>query len=708
MRFLYDVLGLKEEKFDIKLVVLMMLLAYAFAVVARLAWVDMFNEAPNFYWNDQIMINTNDGYWYAEGARDIIAGTHQDNDLSPVTSPLSILTAYIVKLTHIKLETVILYMPAVFGSLLAIPVFLLGAAFRQYTIGFIAALIAPIAWSYYNRTMTGYYDTDLLIVVLPTFFITSLIWSIQRKSYIAMLFVPIFAIYGAMWHTGGWHIANGSFYLLLAYTLFFDRREKFNYKLLSLIAVSILAADIYVKLALAVVLWGIFFKLKEQMQEKVLYVIFALVAVLFFALGGYGWFASVLQSAYFVRALVADEINNSFKYYEVVNTVREAGQIPFETFAARISGNEIALFFSTIGYVLLSMRYRVFLLALPMVALGFFAVQGGLRFTVFAVPFVSLGAGYLLYLLGDKAGGLLKPIVLLVGSAALLFPNVKHIKEYRVPIVFEKNEVTVLDRLKSIADREDYVIAWWDYGYPIRYYSDVKTIIDGAKHSGSQNYTVSFALAFPNEEAAANMMRLDAEFTEKSFTKNYLSFEGMLQEYKYSVPDDFIAAISNPDFKLPEKTRDVYLYLPYRMMEIYPTVQIFSAVDPLSGQVRKQPFFYYADKYQDAGNVIDLGGGIRLLKDKNAVQIGQNIVPLNSFFLTRYDNQGQLHVQKQTINPNSPVSVIFLQSYRAFLVVDNETLNSPYIRMFVLEQYNHDYFEPVILTPLAKVFKLKK
>jgi len=36
--------------------------------------------------------------------------------------------------------------------------------------------------------------------------------------------------------------------------------------------------------------------------------------------------------------------------------------------------------------------------------------------------------------------------------------------DYRVPSVFTKDEVKVLDRLKNIASREDYVVAWWDYG----------------------------------------------------------------------------------------------------------------------------------------------------------------------------------------------------------------------------------------------------
>ncbi len=64
-----------------------------------------------------------------------------------------------------------------------------------------------------------------------------------------------------------------------------------------------------------------------------------------------------------------------------------------------------------------------------------------------------------------------------------------------------------MDRLKNIASREDYVVAWWDYGYPIRYYSDVKTLVDGARHSGNINFPVSFAL-LKISASFGNMARL--------------------------------------------------------------------------------------------------------------------------------------------------------------------------------------------------------
>ena len=70
----------------------------------------------------------------------------------------------------------------------------------------------------------------------------------------------------------------------------------------------------------------------------------------------------------------------------------------------------------------------------------------------------------------------------------------KHIDSYRVPTVFNADEVKVLNKLKDIAQREDYVVSWWDYGYPLRYYADVKTLVDGGKHSGVVNFPVSYML----------------------------------------------------------------------------------------------------------------------------------------------------------------------------------------------------------------------
>ncbi len=89
-------------------------------------------------------------------------------------------------------------------------------------------------------------------------------------------------------------------------------------------------------------------------------------------------------------------------------------------------------------------------------------------------------------------------------TVTVLYPNYKHIQSYKVPTVFNKDEVKVLNDLQSKTDREDYVISWWDYGYPIRYYADVKTLGDGGKHSGSVNFPLSFMLTHSQKRSCSN------------------------------------------------------------------------------------------------------------------------------------------------------------------------------------------------------------
>ena len=175
---------------------------------------------------------------------------------------------------------------------------------------------------------------------------------------------------------------------------------------------------------------------------------------------------------------------------------------------------------SIIGYIWLSYKHRIMFLGLPMIGLGFLALSGGLRFTIYAVPVLALGIAFFVYELSNMIkNNMLKYGIMAILTIAILVPNIKHAIDYKVPTVFNKDEVVVLDKLKKIASREDYVVGWWDYGYPIRYYADVKTLSDGVQHSGSTNFPTSFVLTHPQEEAS-KMLRLDVEYTENRFKKD--------------------------------------------------------------------------------------------------------------------------------------------------------------------------------------------
>ncbi len=652
------------------------------------------------------MINTNDGYAWAEGARDILSGVSQPNDLSKIQSSTAQLTAIFAKILPFSFESIILFMPVFLSSLIVIPLVLIGRSFNNLEMGFIAALVASITWSYYNRTMIGYYDTDMLNIVLPTFLLWSIIWAMRTREDKYLLITALEILFYRWWYPESYALEFSFFALILLYTLVFERKNLYNYKLMTLMLLAMPMLDELIRLVMVV---GVFFAFKQEKMQKYIYYVFAVAVLIFLATGGINPIWGKLKSYVFKSSVSAAKDGLNLHFFNVMQTVREAGHIPFETFANRISGSIATFVLSIIGFIYLAYRHKVMLFALPMIGLGFLASVGGLRFTVYAVPVLALGIAFLIVEIANKMPDKkFRYLSMILLSAAVLYPNIMHVYSYKVPTVFMKDEVKVLDKLKHIADREDYVVAWWDYGYPIRYYADVKTLTDGAKHYGSVNFPVSFILTHPQEEAA-KMARFDVEYTEKNFKEKrpFRNIELMTVDAGFDDTNDFLLSLQTDDVKLPKKTRDIYLYLPFKMLNIYPTVSAFSNIDLMSGNKTKAPFLYMSRSFKDTGETIKLGRGISIDKKTQTVQIGQNKVPMRRFVRTYYDKTMKLRKDEQILDFSSPISVIYMSNYGTFLVLDEEAYNSLYIQLFVLENYNKNLFDKVITTPKAKVYKLK-
>lgn len=701
-------LKLKEEHTSLRSLFVLMAIAYLFAISMRFIWPYEVKSVPQFHWNNELIINNNDGYFYAQGARDILKGSHEHNSLSPVDDPISKTTAFLSKIIPVTFETLILYMPAFLGSLIVIPLLLIGRALNQTTLGFIAALIGSIAHSYYNRTMTGYYDSDMLNIVFPVFETYSLILALthQRNRYLLPITMSI-ALY-QWWYPQAYALDSALFILIILYALIFDRKNNYIYKIALFILIGILSLPFLVKIGLALAVFS-FFHYQKELSIKFFWPLFAAVATGYFLTGGIDTILSLLKS-YVFRQSEVNATSDALIYYNVVNTVREAGQIPFTLFAERISGHTVTFIAACIGYIMAIIAYRPLLIMLPLTGLGFLAMSSGLRFTIYAVPAMAIGIAYLIvYISRHTHLTLLRYSVIGILTISALYPNYNHIKEYMMPTVLATEEIEALDALGKMSSQNDYVVGWWDYGYPIRYYSDVQTWVDGGRHGGDSSYPVSFVLAAKDSYSAAHMMRLYTEYleTRKIDTNNTKNdFERMMTDEGFKDPNDFTAALSLPDYKVPKKTREVYLYLPLKMMEIFPTVALFSNLD-LTGKTQpQQPFFYSTRSIQDTGKTIELGQGLSIIKETSTLKLGAQNLPIKSFYQVGYDSKQKLQINQQNFASNG-LNVIYMASYGQFLVLDDFYLKSQYIQMFVFEQYDTNMFAPVILSPMTKIYKLK-
>ena len=682
-------------------------IAYLFSLLVRMIWVYQFSGYDDFMWNDQLMINTNDGYYFASGVQNALDGLHHENPrvASLYDYGLVALSSFLVKVTPFSLESILLYLPAFISSLIVVPIILIGRMFGDMLWGFFAALLGSIAWSYYNRTMVGYYDTDMFAVMMPLFIIYFLMKSTIDLELKTIFYGTFFVVLYPFFYDQGASVLYSIVLLYTLYMLFYHRKEKVSYEMLILLFLALTPLGIekpalyFVKFLLLVVVYIVLKKREWRLKELI--VSASVLFVLFLYFGNVVDLIVAKIVSYTVKG--TDGAQDTLHFFMVNQTVREAGSIPFSTFANRISGSEIGLLAATVGYIVAVVKHRAFILSLPLVAIGIFALFGGLRFTVYAVPIAALSSIYLFVVIAnyiDKK--IFKVAFLFVMSSFMLYPNIKHIVEYKIPTVLNKTEVQDLQKLESIASSKDYTLAWWDYGYPIWYYSDTSTLIDGGKHQ-NDNFIISQLFFATSQQQVANFARFSVE---EYISNGYKTVTKTL--FKEKNPNDFLDELELSDVKLPQKSRDIYLYMPYRMLSIFPTVGMFSNLNLETGKKLRDIYFFPTQIRKQSSSKLYLANGMQLDLSKGYVKIGNNNLKITSLDIVTLDRKNHTHTQSKGYHFDGKMSVVFLKSYNKIIVMDNQTYNSAYVQMFMLGNYDKELFELVVASPYTKIYRVKK
>jgi dolichyl-diphosphooligosaccharide--protein glycosyltransferase/undecaprenyl-diphosphooligosaccharide--protein glycosyltransferase len=685
----------------------LMALAYAFSFLVRMIWVWQFQDTSSFYWNNQLMINTNDGYFFASGVQKTLEGLHASNPrvFDWMNYGVIFFTTLLVKLTPMSLESAILYAPAIFSSLVVIPIILIAKLYNKILWGFFSALLGSIVWSYYNRTMIGYYDTDMFSAMAPMFILFFLIKSSIDFRFKTALYASIaIAVYPFLYDSG-LSIVYGIGIMYALYMIKYHYKESTTYLSLILIFISLLPFPFispisYIVKIVALVFIYNFLK-NNTFKDKNLIMITGAVFFIFLIFGNvFGLIFSKVTSY-----LATGTANEGLHFYSVAQTVREAGKIPFETFANRTSGSVLGVIIALIGYVLLVIRHRAFILALPLIGIGIFSLWGGLRFTVYAVPIAGMSAIFLFWTIADKFIKEKKAQILFVAilTAGMIYPNITHIIAYKVPTVLNKTEVQDLVKLDSISDDKDYTLTWWDYGYPIWFYSNTNTLIDGGKHN-NDNFIISKLMFSTSQEQVANLSRLAIE---RYVDSNYSVVANTIFNTKEN-PNILLNNLKKKDYNLPKKTREVYLYFPYRMMRIFPTVGVFGNLDLRTGRKERDILFYPTNIINQNSYKLMFANGIVFDMASGSINMGNRVEKVYRFDVVSLNNDGHSSVQSDLKHIDGSYCVVFLKSYGTVLIMDRDTYNSAYVQMFMLEKYDKDLFELVVSSPYSKIYRVKR
>lgn len=387
----------------------------------------------NKLWQNRHLPTTHDSYLYSA----IIHRSHQDSDpkAKPKGCPSTInhgavtmIGAILVKGFGVHPADVITYLPVYMAGLLAIPMVLLGRFLGSTFVGICAACIAVVAFSYFNRTNAGYFDTDIFSVTLPALGLYFLLEANRKKSLLWLTPGALIIFSFPFFYNSGAPIvaALGAAFMGFQFLTYcrakilkadFDPRFAITSTAILSLAIAnggfttganlesrpgfALLALLVVAIACIFSLTGRRFMSEQGVQKGT--TIMACLGLIWMI--GFSDSFSRIRSATlsylpeFQNKVAADhreqQATQSLVYKNVRETIVEAKKSPWSELMMRISGSTWGCALAVVGYAVLVALRPELIIALPFVGIGVFAHWGGHRFTIHAVPIAALSAAFL-------------------------------------------------------------------------------------------------------------------------------------------------------------------------------------------------------------------------------------------------------------------------------------------------------------------------
>jgi dolichyl-diphosphooligosaccharide--protein glycosyltransferase/undecaprenyl-diphosphooligosaccharide--protein glycosyltransferase len=513
--------------------------------------------------------------------------------------------------------------------------------------------------SYYYRTHLGYYDTDMLNLFFPLLSIYFLIRLVDSRKIVYGVFGIFSLILFHLWYHSSTSIIISIVITFIVYILIFERKSKYyRYYFFSFITISI--------------------------------ILFSITDI----------------SQYFNRA---DDYINKQSWIEIASKngivklrgdleiVSEARAINFATLAHRVSDGKTFFIIACLGYLALLLKYRSMILTLPLILILFISLFAGLRFTIYGVPLFAftllygIGLIFKIVFRNSKYSKKLVNIAIKIFLIVIVTISINNIVRYNKklsPFYFSSaDDIKALNKLKEISTPNSFIIAPWDYGWLLWYYSNIGTIVDNGKH-GEDNYIVSKILLSNNQQFVRNA----SLFFINKYKKNSLSkiMTPFLKEYSI----DYIKNMEENSFKLSNGNKDVYILLHIGMLNTYESIEEASNIDIKTG--KRYPSNLYnrillSKRYDNTQKLlktttqlsIDIEHGrILSTKPNEDADVKEIIIK----------NGSNIEFRKSYNTPNNIYIVIYGENV---LIMNKKLYNSFLIQALLLNNYNHNLFDEI-------------
>lgn len=723
----------------------MLLIVVAMAIVLQLKWlyVDSTQFMPQYFFNGERILTTNDGYHYANATRDVLEGNKGEAAFFPAAEfeMPALLSVMLYKILPFSLDELFYFMSIFVSTLLVIPVYLIARNFTNPLVASLSALLAPITQSYAVRTMGGYYDTDMLILTIPLFVAYFLLKVLESGKIRDSVLCAIFGIMAIAWHTTSAIALLGfALFLGICYALIFKRDNPKIFEALGLVIISLSLINIFAKIALlaiylhfmvdsAFIFKGITERIKSRLKYK--------SATLFLIAIAIGLLSNVDRfiSSFVLYVVAGDTLQNASVIVRgVTDTILELKPLDFNGAVTRIIGDYTAFTLGSIGILLLFYKRPQTIILLPFILLGLASMKLGIRFSMFASPIFSIGVFYFVYFITRFAKQLFDDKIVIYGvkvavyaviAGVCIMPHIYFGKNIGYAPALYNEEMSALNAIKEdSASRENVTISWWDYGFLTSYYTNTRSIISGIDMDGVMHFVAAKIITETNQRAAYNLMKVAINlYFDKSDTKLNLAEKIVAKYGSGDNPNDAFANMANlqmaqklasPKASTNENSatqnRDIYIFIPYQLFALTPTIQQFSDIDLRSGKATftgaKLVQYYQVGQIDDEYVLDDIvkfdekSGIITEIESGKTMQVG-------AFHkIERVHNTLQMTPKRYNADKDALIAVFSAELGRFFLI-DERTNNSLLVQFFLYENYDRKLFKMIYKSPQSKAWKVK-
>ncbi len=719
-RKLYTIFSIPTEKINNKTFIIYILLAYTFGVIVRLMTFIQIYQIKIFWLEGKpVSIWTPDAGRYGYYAKKILLGHDLPFSADYLTGHL---IACASSLFGISIEWVMLLLPIFITPLIVIPMMMIAKSIKQPTLGFLAALIAVSETYLYVRTSLGYMDTDgvnLFLILLAVAFIVK---STTQKNILYAILAALTLLLFSQWYHSASVINLSVLGITVLTVLIYYRKDIVAIQTVLLLSIAITPLSVEFKL-INILLLGTSFILLDRYSRvtfKGYWLILGLgvITAAFFIDSGH-YIHRVLTYFSTDAQLHFSGNGTTYFYTNDLLTVDEVGGSSLWRVgaAAPFHLTNIYILVGIIGYLVLLAYYSLIWFTLPLFILGLLSSFVGVRFSMYATPVLAMGVVYLFYVLRQYLLGKYKEaiyiirlpyyastLILLLMIYNLLAINIIAMSRIDIYAPEAKELKTLSKRLK----KDDTMISWWDYGWPLWYYTGNKnTLVDNGKHGGPDTYIIARMLLSTDQTYVYNAANILAK-NKKKATQNGSEFALQFLAKDHNLSKLFSPLLGEKILSEKKEDGNIYIILHYKMMDFFTVINDFSKKG-FHGTLLDSPSMLRMTKVlKPFSETYSLFRGFSYILDSSdgtVLDTRGNKTPVKGLTIVQNNTRLKGYIFKHDSNSTNSQVIAYRNK---FIWVDQTIYDSFYIQAMLFDVYDHDLFEKVGETGRIKIFRVKR